>query len=329
MDLRSRLSRIRELKSPGEGPASQSSAAPSAEPSATPLALPGAFEGLGWKPVAYQTLQREQVLDLPITIPRVLPPALNILAPGIGRSVPESLVFFDLETSGLSIGAGTLAFLAAFGSLRAPPGGRGGKRGFGRGDHAQLHLTQYLLLDYPGEPDFLEALIGELGAHPTMVSYNGKTFDVQILRNRCLMTGMDLPPFEHADLLHSARRLWRRFLPNCSQGTVESGVLSIEREDDLPGAFAPDAWFSFLNTGDAATLLRICEHNSRDILGLASLLGCLCRIAEDPLGNCYHADPEQLWLCWWGALRRGLCGEGEYPMVRALLERGAEQGYPR
>jgi uncharacterized protein YprB with RNaseH-like and TPR domain len=315
MDLRSRLSRIRELKPAGKGPRPRGEAAPSV------------FEGLGWKPVAYQTLKHEQLVDLPIPIPRALPPALDILAPGIGRPDPESLLFFDLETTGLSIGAGTIAFLAAFGSLRAPPGGR--KRVFGRGDHAQILVTRYLLLDYPGEPGFLEALAGELGGRPTLVSYNGRTFDAQILRNRCLLNGISLPPFEHADLLYSARRLWKRFLPNCSQGTVESGVLSIDREDDLPGAFAPEAWFGFLNGGDPADLLRICEHNSRDIRGLASLLGCLCRIARDPLKDLYHPDFEQLWLCWWGALRRGVCGEGEYRTVRALLERGAAKGYPR
>jgi uncharacterized protein YprB with RNaseH-like and TPR domain len=317
MDLRSRLSRIRENKSPGQTPGRAGSLSP-------------AFEELGWKPAAYQTLKREQLVELPVPVPRVLPPALDILAPGIGRAGPESLVFFDLETTGLSVGAGTIAFLAAFGTLRSPPGGRknhgGGKAGK---EHTELLVTQYLLLDYPGEIEFLEALNGELGGRPTIVSYNGKTFDIQILRNRCLIGGMTLPSFEHADLLYSARRLWKRFLPDCSQGTVESGVLSITRENDLPGAFAPEAWFSFLKEGDTAALLRICDHNSRDIRGLASLLGCLCRIAGDPLGDWFHPDPEQLWLCWWGALRRGACGEEEYHTVRALLERGAERGYPR
>jgi uncharacterized protein YprB with RNaseH-like and TPR domain len=310
MDLRSRLSRIRKLKAPG----------PKAPPPEKPEG-PSVFEERGWKPAAYQTLKREQLVELPIPLPRSLPPALNILVPGIEGVPPESLAFFDLETSGLS-GAGTVAFLAAFGSLRglSSPRGRAG---------AELSVTQYLLLDYPGEAGFLEALGAELEAAPTLVSYNGKTFDVPILRNRFSMQGIELPAFGHVDLLHSARRLWRRFLPDCSLGTVEREVLSVRREDDLPGAFAPDAWFGFLRDGDAAALLRICDHNLRDILGLASLLGCLCGIARDPLENRFHPDPEQLWLCWWGALRRGLCADREYPRVRSLLERGAEQGYPR
>jgi uncharacterized protein YprB with RNaseH-like and TPR domain len=315
MDLRSRLSRIRKLKAPSREPP------PPEEPVPSPPEGPSVFEERGWKPAAYQTLKREQLVELPIPLPRTLPSALNILVPGIEGVPPESLEFFDLETTGLS-GAGTIAFLAAFGSLWSfsAPGGRTG---------AKLSITQYLLLDYPGEAGFLEALRSELEAGPILVSYNGKTFDVPILRNRFFMKGMDPPAFGHVDLLYSARRLWRRFLPDCSLGTVEREVLSIRREDDLPGTFAPDAWFGFLRDGNAAALLQICDHNLRDILGLASLLGCLCRIAQDPLENRFHPDPEQLWLCWWGALRRGLCTDREYPRVRSLLERGAEKGYPR
>jgi hypothetical protein len=102
-------------------------------------------------------------------------------------------------------------------------------------------------------------------------------------------------------------------------------------EGDLPGAFAPDAWFDFLNRGNPEGLLQICEHNSRDILGLAGILGCLCRIAADPLGEGgrYSANVEQLALCWQRALAMGGYGEEESRRARALLERGAALGHPR
>jgi hypothetical protein len=164
-----------------------------------------------------------------------------------------------------------------------------------------------------------------------VVSYNGKTFDAQILRNRCLMQGLSPPVFDHIDLLHSARRLWRGVLPNCSQATVETELLSLSREGDLSGAFAPETWFDFLNTGNSDGLLGICAHNSRDILGLASIFACLCRIAGDPLGEGgrYSANMEQLALCWQRALALGGRGEEEFRRARALLERGAALGYPR
>jgi hypothetical protein len=261
-----------------------------------------------------------------------------MLAPGGGKLRAESLLFFDLETTGLSIGAGTTAFLAAFGVLE---GSGLPKKGDGEDGHricTGIRINQYLLLDYPGEWEFLEALLGEFripeGAPekpPTVLSYNGKTFDVQILRNRCLMQGLALPAFEHIDLLHSARRLWKGTLPNCSQAVVETGILSLDREGDLPGAFAPEAWFDFLNRGNPEGLLQICDHNSRDILGLAGILGCLCRIAADPMGEGgrYSANVEQLALCWQRALAMGGYGEEESRRARALLERGAALGHPR
>jgi hypothetical protein len=325
MDLRSRLFRIRELGS-GKKTAAGRNAEKPAQMEAGSLPQSRLFEKQGWKFIGRHALKREWAADLPLSLPRSLPPALDILVPGIGQTSPALLRFFDLETTGLSRGAGTIAFLAAFGTLEDPPVSR---RRRSVTDYEKIRITQYLLLDYPGETDFLEALCGEFEVRPTIVSYNGKAFDAPILQNRCLMNGMAQPSFGHLDLLYSARRLWRRFLPNCSQGTVETGVLGLSREGDMPGALAPDAWFGFLKDGDAADLLRVCDHNGRDILGLASLLGALCRIAGNPLGDQFHPDPEQLWLCWWGALRRGSCGEGEYPMVRALLERGAELGYPR
>jgi hypothetical protein len=166
-----------------------------------------------------------------------------------------------------------------------------------------------------------------------MVSYNGKSFDAQILRTRCLMNGIPLPAFDHIDLLHPARRLWKRALPNCSQATIETELLSLSREGDLSGAFAPDAWFNFLKSGSAEALLQIGDHNSRDIVGLASIFACLCKIAANPLeeGDRYRADPEQLSLCWYRALRRDglLYGAEEHHMARVLIEKGAARGYPR
>jgi uncharacterized protein YprB with RNaseH-like and TPR domain len=337
MDIRSRLSRIRVLRPGGEGPGSPDKPIPGAGKAR----LAPAFKKGGWVPLdsaGGMTLRRTEALTLPIPIPGLPPPSLGILAPGGEGLHSESLLFFDLETTGLSTGAGTTAFLAAFGVLeRAPPAG-GRDLDSNKGAFSKIRITQYLLLDYPGEGEFLEALLGEFrspagapGARPTVVSYNGKTFDVQILRNRCLMRGLVPPVFDHLDLLHPARRLWKGILPNCSQATVETEILSLSREGDLSGAFAPEAWFDFLNAGKAGGLLRICDHNSRDILGLASIFGCLCRIAGDPLGQGarYSANAEQLALSWQRALVAGDYGEEESRRARALLERGAALGCPR
>jgi uncharacterized protein YprB with RNaseH-like and TPR domain len=316
-DLRSRLSRIRELNGMRRS---------RKIPDPLPEPPPASFEKLGWLPAGFMTLKRDQSLALPLPIPPVLPRALAILVSDFPLTLPEpeELLFFDLETTGLSGGAGTVAFLAAFGRLSR----QGGQGSAGQGSFA-LSLTQYLLLDYPGEADFLEAVLGEFAGQPWAVSYNGKTFDAQILKTRFLMNGMAPPDYAHADLLYPARRLWKRVLPDCSQGTIEQEILGLDRTGDVGGAFAPEIWFNFLKDGDPGPLLTICDHNLRDIRGLASLLGCLCAVAAGPLGAVekYRVDGEQLALRWRYAVRQGLAEDPE--LAGALLEAAAEAGYPR
>jgi uncharacterized protein YprB with RNaseH-like and TPR domain len=239
--------------------------------------------------------------------------------------LPGDLLFFDLETTGLSQGAGTLAFLAALGRFQ--------------GD--SLLVEQYLLLDYPGETDFLERIITRFAPRgvekpPLLVTYNGKAFDSQILKTRCLMNGMVPPAYFHADLLHPARKLWKRRLPNWSQAVIETLVLGLDRQGDMPGSMAPEAWFSFLRTGDAGPLLGICDHNLRDIVGLASLFMAFQKICAGPFESrrIFRFDFEALALLWRRALRREGPGfprsPGEDPAAlgRELLEAAAGE-YPR
>jgi uncharacterized protein YprB with RNaseH-like and TPR domain len=303
-NLRDRLKRIQQVKQ--------------AEPVIRNSDI-SAFAAQGWVAAGHLTLRREVTAAAHIALPPTMPEAAGLLMPGIraGTDYPD-LLFFDLETSGLSTGAGTVAFLAAFGRLD-----RAGK----------LRITQYLLLDYPGENDFIEALLGEFdvsGNAVTMVSYNGKCFDSQILKTRCLMNGIVPPEYRHADLLHPARRLWKRLLPDCSQATIETGVLGIDRTGDIPGALAPEIWFAFLRHGETEPLFGICEHNRRDIAGLAAIFSTLIAIADNPFeaAKKINFDLESLALRWYEQCRyephTPLCATGQ-----RLLRFAAEGGHPR
>jgi uncharacterized protein YprB with RNaseH-like and TPR domain len=289
--------------------------------------------------------------SLPLLIPDLFSYTIQNSSGEQGALNPEDLLFFDLETTGLSGGAGTVAFLAAFGRFvrdaGEPP------------QPYRLHIDQYLLLDYPGESDFLEALVQELGQCRSpdritprpliVVTYNGKSFDAQILKNRCIMQGITPPVYPHADLLHPARRLWKRILSTCSQGEIETTILGLNRIGDVPGALAPEIWFSFLRlfqstyptkgdshsvgpkSGAVEALLKVCDHNQRDILGLASLFTAFTHIAEAPLKAVeqFHYDLENLALSWQKRVKHSALGEEAEETGQALLETAAAQGYPR
>jgi hypothetical protein len=167
-----------------------------------------------------------------------------------------------------------------------------------------------------------------------VVSYNGKSFDSQLLRMRCLMHGFAPPEYAQADLLHPSRRLWKRVLQSCSQASIEAAVLGLDRDGDISGALAPDIWFSFLKTGDPGDLAGVCSHNVRDVFGLLGILSALCRIAEDPFagGAQFHCDRESLALWWRRAIRvhgEQAFGPGTALLGEALLRAAAEGGHGR
>jgi uncharacterized protein YprB with RNaseH-like and TPR domain len=257
----------------------------------------GTFNALGWVLVGHLTLRREISYGDNMVLPETMPDAVGIVMPGIcAETKYEDLLFFDLETTGLSGGAGTIAFLAAFGKLVS----------VGNSSTYRISITQYLLLDYPGEYDFVEALLTEFKPDITVISYNGKSFDSQILKTRCLMNGITPPEYCHADLLHPSRRLWKNLLPDCSQGTIETAIFGIDRTGDTPGAMAPDIWFSFLKTGKIAPLMGICEHNLRDIGGLARIFRAMADIAANPFVafDAIRFDMEALAIRWHNYTRR-------------------------
>jgi len=278
MNLRDRLQRIQQMQQSGEvsplpKPVSKQTSQTGQDDKTS---QPGQNCLPEWETSGYQTQRRDITVSEKFLLPQTMPETACAIMPGIAGSY-ENLLFFDLETTGLSGGAGTVAFLAAFGRL------------FFDATATQTHavysmkITQYLLLDYPGEYDFIKALLGEFNDNTVVVSYNGKTFDSQILKTRCLMNGIQPPEYRHADLLHPSRRLWKRLLPDCSQGTIETGILCLDRTCDIPGALAPDIWFSFLKNGETDMLLGICEHNRRDITGLAAIFCAIAAITHNPI----------------------------------------------
>ncbi len=203
-----------------------------------------------------------------------LPPVLSgeVLRLMQGKDFPdidrERLLFLDTETTGLSGGAGTVAFLVGV--------------GFFEGD--TYHLEQYLMRDYNEELSVLSRTAERMRAHPVLCTFNGITFDLPLIRSRAVMQRMRLPGEEgHIDLLHTSRRVWRMRLKKCTLKTIEEEILGLRREDDLPGALVPETYFRFLKTRDLSLLEGILEHNGQDIDTLPVLLGLLMRIHADPL----------------------------------------------
>jgi tetratricopeptide (TPR) repeat protein len=89
-------------------------------------------------------------------------------------------------------------------------------------------------------------------------------------------------PEVHADVLYPARRLWKLRLRQCTLGRLENQLLGVEREDDLPGAMVPQAYFQYLKDRDFGPMDKVLEHNRQDIVSLAQLYFELCRLMARP-----------------------------------------------
>ncbi len=188
------------------------------------------------------------------------------------RTDIERIVFLDTETSGLAGGSGTYAFMIGLGFWNAD--------GF--------RLLQ-LFLKEPGDEPALLAYLGKvLTPFDTVVTYNGKAFDIPLLLTRHVLNAFESPfiSFHHIDLLTFARRIWRNRLPSRSLGTVESEILGITRsQEEIPGWMVPEIYFEYLKTGDARPLSGVFYHNRMDILSLAALFQYGAGLMQDPMNH--------------------------------------------
>ncbi len=156
----------------------------------------------GWKKLSDMVYEKLTMCDNPL--PENISDFLMMQPAESGR-----LVFYDTETTGLSGGAGNIVFLIGFGFTE------GGK----------FKTVQLMLTDFPGEPVFLEEVGNYLSPDKIYVSYNGKSFDSNLLKSRFAMNGMRLEFGYQLDLLYPARRLWKNIIGSCSLSDIEGKIL--------------------------------------------------------------------------------------------------------
>jgi uncharacterized protein YprB with RNaseH-like and TPR domain len=167
------------------------------------------------------------------------------------------IVYFDTETTGLG-GVGIVPFLIGCGSMV--------DRGF--------EVRQYLIPDYSDEAAMLEVLQEEFGEDKCIVTYNGAAFDLPVVRDRLIVNRVarEIVFGEHIDLLHSARRLFKRRLKECNLTHIERRLFEFHRQDDIPGYLVPSVFFDWLATEQLDKMVDVLTHNRHDIVSLHFLL---------------------------------------------------------
>lgn len=166
----------------------------------------------------------------------------------------ENFKFMDIETKGLS---NVPIILIGVAEIK-------GKN---------IVASQYFLRDYTEEANVIDAYLSHLDEDSVHVTFNGKTFDVPFIKNRCvynrIQADLDLP---HLDLMYFAKSLWADSLPNCQLQTIEREIFGIERQGDVPGQYIPGYYDTYLERNNIGPVVPIIEHNAQDIISLASFL---------------------------------------------------------
>jgi hypothetical protein len=172
----------------------------------------------------------------------------------------SSALFIDLETTGLSGGTGVVPFLVGLGYYRDD----------------KFWVTQFFLGDLAEE----ERMISELASFfsqmnfQSVVSYNGKGFDIPLLETRFILHRQPflLSSLPHLDFLYSARSLWRHKHQSCRLYHLSREVVQADRSEDIPSAEVPWRYFQYLRTGNFELMEPVLYHNQEDILSLLGVV---------------------------------------------------------
>jgi tetratricopeptide (TPR) repeat protein len=242
--------------------------------------------------------------------PRMLGGALDrLILPGLepmaralatlGITTGTMPVFLDGETTGLG---DAVPFVLGIAFVQAD----------------RLLVEQWTLARTSAESAMLAhafARLEELSPAP-LVSFNGASFDVPLLRRRAQRHGLqaDVLACEHCDLLHPARRLWSGRADNCQLGTLEREQLGVRRREDLPGHEIPRVFEAWLRAPEdpivGRKLRAVVLHNQADLVTLPALLVRMAERIEAPsdLAMAMNVAPLLIRL-------------GRVEQARALLER--------
>jgi uncharacterized protein len=223
-------------------------------------------------------------------------------------------LFLDTETTGLSGGTGTYAFLI----------------GVAWWDAGGLQTEQFFMRDFAEEHSILHELATRLHERPVLVTFNGKSFDWPLLENRFTMTRVIARPrlTAHLDLLHPARALWRLRLGSVrlmelERHVMDTSKLGWHREDDVATALIPQHYFDFLRGGPAEPLAAVVRHNQMDLRSLAALLARIDALLAE------HSQPEHDFdsLDLFG-LSRFLHRRGEADRAHVACSQALHRGLP-
>ena len=188
--------------------------------------------------------------------------------PSLARTKLSRLVVLDTETTGLLDRPETVPFLVGLGQF--------GTRAFA--------IEQFFMEEFEGEPRMMKSLARRMRNFRAILSYNGNTFDLPLLRRRFAVHRLAETTWQctHWDLLPAARQLWGRGSRSCSLTNLEREIFGFRRPGGIRESRIPQVYYDYLGGRRSERLAAVFDHNAQDILTTAALAIVLARTLRDP-----------------------------------------------
>lgn len=190
----------------------------------------------------------------PIDFPAAYP--LERLGP------PESLLFFDIETTGFS-GDFNSVYLIGCVFFHAPS--------------ARWHMIQWFADTPESEKGLLTEFFALEKTRQKLIHFNGDTFDIPFLQKRCRRLGLADGAFRSESIdLYKKIRPFKTILAlnSLKQKSVEQ-FLGVSRADTYSGGRLIQVYTDYLKSPDPFSFDLLLLHNEEDLTGMCRILPVL------------------------------------------------------
>lgn len=173
---------------------------------------------------------------------------------------PEKILYFDIETTGLSR---QYCFIYLIGCLYIEDG--------------TPKYVQWMAENKNDEGNVLMAFEKFLAGFDTLIHFNGDSFDIPFVRERGAKMNIkfDFERMKSIDIFKSLGDMRNLLhLENRKQKTYEK-LIGIDREDKFNGGQLIEVYHEFVRTKDAKLAMALLLHNVEDVINMGSLTSLL------------------------------------------------------
>lgn len=183
-------------------------------------------------------------------------PVLQHQLPFDEAAFPDDALFFDIETTGLSHRSSHLYMIGAICKIQG-----------------ELTFIQWFLQKPSEEKEVLTLFSELLKGYRTLIHFNGQSFDIPYLQDRCKFWDLEDPFSSHENIqsldLYLELRKYRKALQMTSMKQKDwEELLHFPRTDRMSGKELIQVYHSYLQTGGDRELQYLLLHNHDDLYGM-------------------------------------------------------------